>query len=134
MTSHRLLLIDDLQAQLTAYQMWLDLPGVELHTATGQRDAQALLGQHQFDAAVVDIVLPDGDGHQVVKLIREAQPDCAIVVVSTRIRTVEASFLLGVGADGYLTKSEANEERLRDAINEALGNKKRALLPTATAA
>lgn len=131
---HRILLLDDLQSQLSAYQMWLDLPAVELHTATGQKDANELIAQHQFDAAVIDIVLPDGDGHQVVQHLRQAQPSCAIVVVSSRIRTVEASWLLGVGADGYLTKSEANEERLRDAINTALEKKQREPLPAASAA
>ena len=60
-------------------------------------------GQHKPDLAIVDLGLPDFDGLEVIKRIREWSP-MPIIVLSARIQERQKVDALDSGADDYITK------------------------------
>jgi two-component system KDP operon response regulator KdpE len=60
-------------------------------------------GQHKPDLAIVDLGLPDFDGLEVIKRIREWSP-MPIIVLSARIQERSKIDALDHGADDYITK------------------------------
>lgn len=62
---------------------------------------KALTGS--YDLIVVDIMLPDKDGYQIIKGIRE-KLEVPLVVVSAKSEDIDKIRGLGWGADDYLTK------------------------------
>lgn len=64
----------------------------------------------EFDAVLLDINLPDGDGTRLTRMIRRGKNPAPILVVSGN-RTVDDRInALGSGADGYLTKPFDKDE------------------------
>ncbi|MDR1156742.1 MAG: response regulator transcription factor [Oscillospiraceae bacterium] len=72
------------------------------HTVT-QQEALAALGSGQFDLALIDVSLPDGNGFAVCTAIKEQQD---IPVIFLTASGDEASVVTGlnIGADDYITK------------------------------
>lgn len=71
------------------------------------------------DLAVVDIMLPDGCGLELVKELRERRSDLPILVASVHDELLFAERALRAGARGFINKQEAADELL-DAIREIL--------------
>ena len=63
-----------------------------------------------FDAIILDINLPDGDGFQVAKTIRRLNLPVPVLVVSGRASVTNKVATLHSGADGYLTKPFDRQE------------------------
>ena len=81
----------------------LDIEGfASLSTGTAH-EALELLDRHPIDVVLLDLGLPDFDGMEVIRRIRE-QSDIPIIVVSARNQDKEKVAALDSGADDYLTK------------------------------
>ena len=63
-----------------------------------------------FDAIVLDINLPDGDGFQLLKSLRNNKITTPVLVVSGRTGVADKVLALHSGADGYLTKPFDRQE------------------------
>ncbi|MGC6484957.1 MAG: response regulator transcription factor [Candidatus Puniceispirillales bacterium] len=63
-----------------------------------------------FDAIILDINLPDGDGFQLAKTIRRLNLPVPVLVVSGRASVTDKVVALRSGADGYLTKPFDRQE------------------------
>ncbi len=74
---------------------------VWVHNAKDARDAAA---QTSFELALLDLGLPDGDGVDVCRELRLAQPACIIVMLTARRAEMDVVVGLEAGADDYLTK------------------------------
>ncbi len=105
MTS-RLLLIDD-DARLTAMLGdYLRGAGLSVDAAASLREGRALLAAHSFDALVLDLMLPDGDG---LDLCRELRADprtrqLPLLMLTARGEPMDRIVGLELGADDYLGK------------------------------
>lgn len=102
----RVLLVDDhpvvrrgLKA-LLATQDWVGSVSEADGVATGLEAAL----QVRPDVAVVDLGLPDGDGQTLTTRLREALPECAVLVLTMTADPGRARALLAAGASGYLVK------------------------------
>ena len=73
-----------------------------VESPTGRR-AEIDAGMHKPDLAIVDLGLPDFDGLEVIRRIREWSP-MPIIVLSARIQERSKIDALDIGADDYLTK------------------------------
>jgi DNA-binding response OmpR family regulator len=62
------------------------------------------VGSTRFDLALLDLSLPDGDGVDVCRELRLAQPSCIIVMLTARRAEMDVVVGLEAGADDYLTK------------------------------
>ncbi|SER93861.1 Response regulator receiver domain-containing protein [Actinokineospora terrae] len=66
--------------------------------------AAALPDGNAFDLALLDLGLPDLDGIEVCRRLRERQPQCVQVILTARTAEVDVVLGLEAGADDYLTK------------------------------
>jgi DNA-binding NarL/FixJ family response regulator len=73
------------------------------HHATTVREALKLVAEAgPFDLAVVDLMLPDGDGTDVVRAMKERWPETPVCVLSS---ILDLSGALAAGADEAIPKS-----------------------------
>ncbi len=79
-------------------------------TKTGE-SALVLANSNNPDVIILDVVLPDMDGTEVIKTIR-SWSDAPILVISTRNEDHDKVMALDAGADDYITKPFSVEELL----------------------
>jgi two-component system KDP operon response regulator KdpE len=99
----------------------LDAHGYRVVEAAGFQEALQLAPGHNPDVLLLDLGLPDGDGIDLVRRLREWSR-APIVVVSARGREEDKVNALDAGADDYLTKPFGVNEllaRLRVALRHA---------------
>jgi OmpR family response regulator RpaB len=100
---HRILLIDDdehLAAPLATYLRRFDL---ELSSALRPSDGLARLRNERFDAAILDVMLPEMDGFELCRTIRR-DSDIPIIMLTARGDVMDRVVGLEIGADDYLPK------------------------------
>ena len=81
----------------------LNAEGYRVVESPNGRRGELDAGMHKPDLAIVDLGLPDFDGLQVIKHIREWSP-MPIIVLSARIQERHKIDALDSGADDYITK------------------------------
>ncbi len=70
-------------------------------------EVMAQLRDSEFDVLVLDISMPDRNGIDVLKLIRQRLPNLPVLILSTYPEDQYAINLIRAGASGYLTKESA---------------------------
>ena len=121
--SRRVLVVDDEPQILRALKVVLRNEGFEAVPAATVAEALDAVAVDPPDAAIVDLVLPDGDGVTVCERIREWS-EMPIVVLSAVGDETEKVRALNAGADDYVTKPFGSQElvaRLRAALRRAPG-------------
>lgn len=73
------------------------------HTTTGKH-ADLLLTNEQFDLVVLDVGLPDIDGFEVLRRLRQRRSSTNVLVLTARDAVEDRVRGLDIGADDYLTK------------------------------
>jgi two-component system, OmpR family, response regulator len=100
---HRILLIDDdelLAPPLAAYLQRFDM---QLHSATRPSQGLARLRAERFDAAILDVMLPEMDGFELCRTIRK-ESSVPIIMLTARGEVMDRIVGLELGADDYLPK------------------------------
>ena len=100
---YRVLLIDDDDTLLALVRLALAKQGITVATAGEGEQGLSLLATESFDLVVVDVILPDRSGWEVVRRIRESS-DVRIMMLSGRDTDVDKARGLDLGADDFLTK------------------------------
>ncbi len=99
-----LLLIDDDQELCELLVSWLAQEGFIAHACHDGRSARAALAEHQPSAVVLDVMLPDGSGLDLLKQLRSEHPDLPVLMLSGRGEPLDRILGLELGADDYLAK------------------------------
>jgi OmpR family response regulator RpaB len=99
----RLLLIDDDEALGAPLATYFARSGFELTHATRPSQGLALLRQGGFDAAILDVMLPEMDGFELCRTIRK-DSTLPIVMLTARGDVMDRVVGLELGADDYLPK------------------------------
>jgi two-component system, OmpR family, KDP operon response regulator KdpE len=103
------LVCDDDPHMLRALRVVLGQQGFMVLPSGTAAEALALVSSHPPDAAILDLVLPDGDGVGICESIREWS-GMPILVLSAVEEEAEKVRALNVGADDYITKPFGPEE------------------------
>jgi DNA-binding response OmpR family regulator len=101
--SDRILLIEDDSRLAEMVATYLGGAGFEVTVAATARAGIALEARGTFDAVVLDLMLPDMDGLEVCRKIRERAPT-PILMLTARGEPVDRVVGLEMGADDYLAK------------------------------
>jgi two-component system KDP operon response regulator KdpE len=109
--SPRILAVDDEAAIRRFLHTILQAEGFSLHLAETGQAALAAAATMRPDVILLDLGLPDLDGIEVIKRIREWSP-VPIIVLSVRDREHDKVAALDAGADDYLTKPFGIDELL----------------------
>ena len=108
----RILVVDDDLAVCRSIDRALRLEGYEVLTVSSGGEALEAVAQRSRDALVLDLQLPDIDGLQVCRRIRDAGDDTPILMLTARLAIDDRVQGLDAGADDYLVKPFALEELL----------------------
>ncbi len=105
-----LLLVDDDEAFVKRLARAMEKRGFVPETAESVAAGKAIAQARPPAYAVVDLRLEDGNGLDVVELLREKRPDCRIVVLTGYGAIATAVAAVKIGATDYLSKpADANE-------------------------
>lgn len=104
--SGQLLLVDDEPALRQAVQLYLTDSGFEVSVASNAREGWDLLQQNLPDLVITDIMMPQVDGHQFLKQMREDPRFKTLPVVFLTARGMTSDRIQGYqsGCDAYLSK------------------------------
>jgi two-component system, OmpR family, response regulator len=106
----RVLVVDDEVNIAELLTMALRYEGWEISVAHTGAKAVALAKQARPDALVLDMMLPDFDGLEVMRRIRQVLPDVPIVFLTARDAVEDRVTGLTAGGDDYVTKPFSLEE------------------------
>ena len=118
----RVLVVDDEVNIAELVSMALRYEGWETSLAHTGRTAVTTAKETRPDAVVLDIMLPDFDGMEVMRRIRADQPDVPVLFLTARDSVEDRVSGLTAGGDDYVTKPFSLEEvvaRLRGLVRRA---------------
>ena len=108
----RVLVIDDAEGIRTYLANWLELKGFEVDTAEDGRRGVALLEQGASpDVVILDIMMPNLDGIETLRRIRDFDPTIPVVMLSVVGKASSIVEAMQLGAADYLNKPFEDEER-----------------------
>ena len=100
----RVLVIDDEPDMCRAIALVLKKGGFDVETAADGEQGLALLGSTQFDAVLIDILMPGVDGLEVLRRIRAQDPLLAVIMLSAVDGMDMKSAAFDAESDDYVTK------------------------------
>src|SRR5579864_6860150 len=119
MARAHLLVVDDEPSILTTLQKALSLEGYAVDVAGGVRVAEERLKKRTYDLCLFDVMLPDGDGVDLLERMRAAKNDTPVIMMSGHANIDTAVRAVRVGALNFLEKP-LNTDALLIAIDTAL--------------
>jgi CheY-like chemotaxis protein len=114
-----ILLVDDEKVARTVYGDYLAEAGHTVTCVGSVAEARAALALHRVDLVVTDLILPAGDGMDVLQHTRERYPGVEVVVITALDKVDPAVRAIKTGAAEYLVKP-VKPEALNHAVNRAL--------------
>lgn len=103
MPTYHILVVDDDPLVCKGLKFNLEQAGYEVSTASTARSALDLASRYPFDAALLDIGLPDENGFDLCKRL-QAKSDLPVIFLTARRRELDEIIGLEIGADDYITK------------------------------
>jgi len=100
----KILVIEDETGLLETMVSFLKEEGFICEQAANFRTAEDKLAGFDYDIVILDITLPDGNGLNLLKKIKELYPETGTLIVSARNSLDDKIYGLDMGADDYITK------------------------------
>jgi two-component system KDP operon response regulator KdpE len=119
----RVLVIDDEPAIRKLLRVGLSAHGYQIMEASSGKTALERLGEQPPDLIILDLGLPDMQGHELLRTMRARNDSVPIVVLSSRDDEAGKVQALDCGADDYVTKPFGMDEllaRMRAALRHQL--------------
>jgi len=121
----KILVVDDEESIRFSFCKYLTNEKYEVDMAVGVSDAKTMLSVNEFDAAVIDRVLANGqNGLDLLQYIKNTQPSCETIIISAYPTFKSASETLQLDTFAYLTKPVKQKE-LCNVVKNAVENGKR---------
>lgn len=120
----RILVVEDDAVLMDGLQAGLQIAGFTVEAVSTCADASAALKASAFDAVILDLMLPDGSGLDVLGELRRHQSDVPVLLLTARDSVPDRIAGLDAGADDYLGKPFDLDEvaaRLRALARRAAG-------------
>ena len=118
----RVLVVDDEPSIRELVQVALKFHGCAVTTAATGNDALRLAFSDRPDLIVLDVMLPDIDGFEVVRRLRAGDNEVPVIFLTARDTTSDTVTGLALGGDDYITKPfsvEALVARVRAVLRRA---------------
>jgi len=118
----RLLVVEDDQTILGLLSGSLRFAGFDVVTAASGAEALRAVAASRPDLVLLDVMMPDGDGFEVVRRMRSSGPHVPVIFLTARDGVPERVAGLALGADDYVTKPFSLDEvveRIRAVLRRA---------------
>ncbi len=125
--AHKILVVDDELTLLNTVRTYLEQEGYTVKTATDGRTALHLFRDFQPDLIVLDIMLPEIDGLELLRQLRQSS-DVYVIMLTAKADETDKIIGLGLGADDYVTKPFSPRElvaRVKAALRRLGSNSSR---------
>lgn len=109
MKQHLLIIEDDAAIRCGVVDA-MELDGYTMTEADGALAGLSAIGQSECDLVLLDLVLPDGDGLNVLEEIRRMRPRLPVIILTARGGEVDRVRGLKLGADDYVVKPFSVQE------------------------
>ncbi len=120
----RILIVEDDDLLLNGLTVGLRLKGFTADAVSNCDDARIALSDAAFDGVVLDVMLPDGSGIDLLRALRQSGSCIPVLLLTARDQVPDRIAGLDAGADDYLGKPFDLEElaaRLRAIVRRAEG-------------
>lgn len=107
-----ILVVDDDKSTRLFLEAVLSGAGYTVSTANNGRHALEVLDSEHIDLVVLDIMMPEMDGYEFTKTLRDSQNNLPILMVSAKQLPSDKHKGFIVGTDDYMTKPIDDEEML----------------------
>ena len=123
MNSPKILVVDDEQSILDLVTAYIDNEGYEYRTAMDGRSGLKIARAYKPDIIVLDIMLPEMDGIELLTELRR-ESDAYVIMLTAKSEETDKIIGLSVGADDYITKPFSPRElvaRIKAALRRMRG-------------
>lgn len=100
----KVLIVDDDPAICKLLEKVMRSNELETTIAASGTEALSIIRNHTFDIILLDIMLGDMEGFEVIKRIRSQGISTPVIIVSGRNEDYDSLYGLSIGADDYITK------------------------------
>jgi len=115
------LIVDDDEFLADTFKMLLEDSGFMVETALTGNQALMKASQQDFDLAILDYRLPDTNGSELRKRLKERKEDMTVVLLTGQVEALEGDGIEGISKDEILLKPISPDELLK--ITEKLSQK-----------
>ncbi|MCP3959755.1 MAG: sigma-54-dependent Fis family transcriptional regulator [bacterium] len=106
----RLLVVDDEESLADFLRLLFEKEGYAVQIANSVEEARGKLGERTFDLVLCDILMPDGNGLDLLKEIKEQNPRTAVIMMTAYASNKSAIEAMKLGAYNYISKPFNVEE------------------------
>ncbi len=117
------LIVDDSKLSRNALGDILKGAGYEILEAKNGIEAVEMATKHAPDCILLDILMPEMDGFEVLKILKEKELNIPAIIHSADIQTTTRQKCFELGAGGFINKPP-EKGKLLPAIEEAIASKK----------
>ena len=125
MPASRILIVEDDPRIAASVRRALTYDGYRVTTAASGPEGLSELRRTAPDLVVLDLMLPEVDGLEICRRIRESGDPVLILMLTARTAIAERVAGLDAGADDYLTKPFAHDELLGASGGDVVGSRAR---------
>jgi len=126
------LVVDDEEQVRTFLAELLGSSGYQVRCASSGSQALEMLAGGSFDVVLMDVMMPELSGLEVLRRYRASGGNAPVIVLSALSGAEDAMRAMKLGASDYLSKPFSHEE-LEDAMSRALGSRVPARQPAVSA-
>ena len=119
MATNNILVIDDDVSFCMLLNTFLTRKGFAVSTAYSIEEAKQLFDQTKFQLILTDVRLPDGDGVEILKYVKEENPTIQVILMTGYTDIKTAVNAMKLGAFDYVAKP-INSDQILDTIQQAL--------------
>jgi len=105
----RILVVDDNTINLNVISGLLQLSNITASTATSGQQAIDMLREDRYDIVFMDHMMPEMDGVEALKIIREMGIDTPVIALTANAVTSARDMLLAAGMDDFISKPIVKE-------------------------
>lgn len=108
----KVLIVDDEPSIVTLLTFNLEKEGYQVTSASDGLEGYELALTHSFDFLILDVMLPNLDGIEITRKLRQEKIETPILVLTAKDDPIDRILGLEIGADDYLTKPFSPREVL----------------------
>ena len=120
----KVLIVDDEKDFLDIMAERMGARGMAVSTATSAENALKMVLKEDYDAVIMDLMMPEMDGFKALKLFKETRPDIPIILLTANVPEEKCIEAIKLGAMDIIEKP-ADLNLLTQKIKEAKARKKK---------